>query len=156
MTKSRKFISLEISLKQILKDLEEGKIKEATKKSNKWFYRCSDPDIPEDNIHHIDSIELDKKSLESGKGHPMLTAHQAILEKEIINLNSSERVSNTLIDIGVNLGKLMETTKDATKIKSEGGKEITIKEQQIIADSIKKVEEKITKLKVIITKNKKD
>ena len=156
MTKSRKLVSLELALKQIIKDLNVEIIKDATKKTDKWFYRCSDEDLPEDNILHIHSIELDKKSLEMGKGSPMLLAHQTMLEKKMQELKPSEKISNTLIDMGARIGKLMEITKDATDITSEKGTEISDEEKQNIAKAIKNVEEMIAKLKIAIDKDGKN
>ena len=38
----------------------------------------------DNNIHHKDSIEIDKYCLKKGFGSPMLTAHESILETEKI------------------------------------------------------------------------
>ena len=43
----------------------------------------------------------------------MLTAHESILETEKLKLNRFEDASNTLINIGAKIGRLMETTQKA-------------------------------------------
>ena len=72
----------------------------------------------DNNIHHKDSIEIDKYCLKNGYGNPMLIAHESILEAERIKLNKYEDASNTLINIGAKIGRLMETTQKAIEDES--------------------------------------
>ena len=83
----------------------------------------------------------------------MLTAHESILETEKIKLNRFEDTSNTLINIGAKIGRLMETTQKAIGDDSDMGKKLSQKEKQLIHKSIDEVEEKILELKIIIDKN---
>ena len=55
---SRKLVSLEITLKEIIKDLKAEALKEITGKSESHFRKCSDENDTQD-IHHIDSIKID-------------------------------------------------------------------------------------------------
>ena len=55
---SRKLVSLEITLKEIIKDLKADALKEITGKSESHFRKCSDENDTQD-IHHIDSIKID-------------------------------------------------------------------------------------------------
>jgi hypothetical protein len=83
----------------------------------------------------------------------MLIAHESILEAEKIKLNKFEDTSNTLINIGAKIGRLMETTQKAFENDSDLGKKLSQKEKQLIHKSIDEVEEKILQLKVIVDKN---
>ena len=149
----RKLISLEQALKEVIRDLKGHGLKEATNKSESHFRKCSDEKDKDHNIHHKDSIEIDKYCLKKGFGNPMLIAHESILEAEKIKLNKFEDTSNTLINIGAKIGRLMETTQKAFENDSDLGKKLSQKEKQLIHKSIDEVEEKILQLKVIVDKN---
>ena len=149
----RKLISLELAIKNCIKDLKNEGLKEATGKSESHFRKCSDENNKDNNIHHKDSIEIDKACLKNGFGSPMLTAHESILEAEKIKLRKSENTSNTLINIGAKIGRLMETTQKAIEDDSELGDKLSQKEKELIHKSIDEVEEKILQLKVIVGKN---
>ena len=149
----RKLISLENALKNAINDLKDEGLKEATGKSESHFRKCTDVNNKDNNIHHKDSIEIDKYCLKNGYGNPMLIAHESILEAERIKLNKFEDTSNTLINIGAKIGRLMETTQEAIGDESDLGKKLSQKEKQLIHKSIDEVEEKILQLKVIVDKN---
>ena len=149
----RKLLSLELALKNIIKELKKDEIKKITGKSESHFRKCTDENNKDNNIHHKDSIEIDKFCLKKGFGSPMLTAHESILETEKIKLNRFEDTSNTVINIGAIIGRLMETTQKAIGDDSDMGKKLSQKEKQLIHKSIDEVEEKILELKIIIDKN---
>ena len=149
----RKLISLENALKNAINDLKDEGLKKATGKSESHFRKCTDVNNRDNNIHHKDSIEIDKYCLRNGYGNPMLIAHESILEAERIKLNKYEDASNTLINIGAKIGRLMETTQKAIEDESDQGKNLSQKEKQSIHKSIDEVEEKILQLKVIVDKN---
>ena len=149
----RKLISLEIALKNAINDLKDERLREATGKSESHFRKCSDKNNKDNNIHHKDSIEIDKACLKNGFGSPMLTAHESILEAEKVKLKNFENTSNTLINIGAKIGRLMETTQKAIEDDSELGDKLSQKEKELIHKSIDEVEEKILQLKVIIDKH---
>jgi hypothetical protein len=148
----RKLISLEIALKNAINDLKDEGLKEATGKSESHFRKCSDEKNKDNNIHHKDSIEIDKACLKHGFGSPLLTAHESILEAEKVKLKNFENTSNTLINIGAKIGRLMEATQKAIEDDSELGDKLSQKEKELIHKSIDEVEEKILLLKVIIDK----
>tara|TARA_B100000586_G_scaffold198498_1_gene146842 strand:- start:293 stop:757 length:465 start_codon:yes stop_codon:yes gene_type:complete len=149
----RKLISLELAIKNCIKDLKNEGLKEATGKSESHFRKCSDENNKDNNIHHKDSIEIDKACLKNGFGSPMLTAHESILEAEKVKLRNFGNTSNTLINIGAKIGRLMETTQKAIEDDSEMGDKLSQKEKELIHKSIDEVEEKILQLKVIVDKN---
>ena len=149
----RRLVSLELALKNAINDLKDDGLKEATGKSESHFRKCSDENNNDNNIHHKDSIEIDKACLKKGYGSPMLTAHESLLDAEKIKLNNYENASNTLINIGAKIGRLMETTQKAIEEESDLGSKLSQKEKEQIHKSIDEVEEKILKLKIIIDKN---
>ena len=149
----RKILSLESAIKEVIKELKDEGLKAATGKSESHFRKCSDPNDPNHNIHHTDSINIDKLCIEKGIGTPMLYAHEAILDSETQKFYK-ETVSNTLITMGVRLGKLIETTHEAVDPKGDDGSQLSQKEKEKIYSAIKDVEEKITQLKIFIDKEK--
>jgi hypothetical protein len=48
----RKLISLEQALKEVIRDLKDSGLKEATNKSESHFRKCSDEKDKDHNIHH--------------------------------------------------------------------------------------------------------
>ena len=150
----RDIVSIEQALRSIIKILKEDKIKEVTNKSESWFRKCSDPHIEDKNIDHQDSINLDIASLKEGKGTPLLQAHKNQVEKATSNLQKTEKIENILMEIGASMGNLMEVVKEATSPKSRAGEKIDAYEKEQIYDSIKKIEDKISELKVALANEK--
>ena len=148
----RKLISLEVALKEVVRDLKEAGLKEATNKSESHFRKCSDEKDKDHNIHHKDSIEIDKLCMKKGLGHPMLTSHQTILDAFDKSTTNTDGVSNTLINIGSRIGRLMETTQKAVDPEGEEGQNLSQKEKDQIHKAIKEVEDKILNLKMIVDK----
>ena len=55
----RKLLSLELALKNIIKELKKDEIKEITGKSESHYRKCTDVNNRDNNIHHKESIEID-------------------------------------------------------------------------------------------------
>ena len=146
----RKLISLEIALKNAINDLKDKRLREATGKSESHFRKCSDEKNSDNNIHHKDSIEIDKYCMIRGLGHPMLTSHQTILEAADKSTTNVDSVSNTLINIGSRIGRLMDTTQKEMDPEGEEGQNLSQKEKDQIHKAIKEVEDKILNLKMIV------
>ena len=151
---SRKLISLENALKEIVKDLKDEGLKSATGKSESHFRKCSDENDTQD-IHHIDSIKIDIECLKRGLGNPMLTAHEDMLEATNPDYKNLDNASNTLINIGAKIGRLMETTQKAINPKGEKGHKISETEKKHISKALNDVEDKILELKLIIERSNK-
>ena len=151
---SRKLVSLEIVLKEVIKDLKTDALKDATGKSESHFRKCSDENDTQD-IHHIDSIKIDIECLKRGLGNPMLTAHEDMLEATNPEYKNLDNASNTLINIGAKIGRLMETTQKAINPKGESGKKISETEKKHISKALNDVEDKILELKLIIERSNK-
>lgn len=149
----RKLLSLENTLKQIIKDLKGDVLKIATGKSESHFRKCSDENDPQD-IHHIDSIAIDIECLKRQLGTPMMDAHEDILDSIKMENEITDNASNILIHIGARIGKLMETTHKAVSPDGEGGKRISQTEKSNISKAISDVEKKILQLKALIDSSK--
>ena len=151
---SRKLVSLESALKEVIKDLKTDALKDATGKSESHFRKCSDENDTQD-IHHIDSKKIDIECLKRGLGNPMLTAHEDMLEATNPEYKNLDNASNTLINIGAKIGRLMETTQKAINPKGESGQKISETEKKHISKALNDVEDKILELKLIIERSNK-
>ena len=114
----RKLLSLELPLKNIIKELKKDEIKKITGKSESHFRKCTDEGDLDHNIHHSDSVKLDLEFRRRKLGSPMLEAHESLLEAAALKLGKLDNTSNTLIDISAKIGRLMEATKDAIDVES--------------------------------------
>jgi hypothetical protein len=150
----RKLLSLELALKTVIRELRDEGIKRATRKSESHFRKCSDENDIQD-IHHIDSIKIDIECLKRGLGNPMLTAHEDMLEATNPEYKNLDNASNTLINIGAKIGRLMETTQKAINPKGESGQKISETEKKHISKALNDVEDKILELKLIIERSNK-
>ena len=128
---SRKLISLESALKEVIKDLKSEALKDVTGKTESHFRKCSDENDTQD-IHHIDSIKIDIECLKRGLGSPMLTAHEDMLEATNPEYKNLDNASNTLINIGAKIGRLMETTQKAINPEGESGNRISETEKNTL------------------------
>jgi len=151
---SRKLISLEGALKEVIKDLKSEALKDVTGKTESHFRKCSDENDTQD-IHHIDSIKIDIECLKRGLGNPMLTAHEDMLEATNPEYKNLDNASNTLINIGAKIGRLMETTQKAINPEGESGQKISETERKHISKAITDVEDKILQLRMIIDRSNK-
>ena len=88
--------------------------------------------------------------MKKGLGHPMLTSHQTILDAADKSTTKVDGVSNTLINIGSRIGRLMDATQKAVDPKGEEGRNLSQKEKDQIHKAIKDVEDKILNLKMIV------
>jgi len=149
MAKIRDFGSIEQALLHALKDLTDEDLL-ATKKKKEDLRRYSDPDKSDRKIPHIDSIDIDIALMKKGKGHPLLSAHEAMIKKALKGSNNKETITHSLLTMGERLGKLMGETEKAMKPDSPGGAMLTKEEKDRIYKAIKEVEEKITNFKKAI------
>ena len=80
----------------------------------------------------------------------MLTSHETILDAADKSTTNVDSVSNTLINIGSRIGRLMDTTQKAMDPEGEEGQNLSQKEKDHIHKAIKEVEDKILNLKMIV------
>ena len=165
MVKIRKLASLEKGLEEIIKVLSESEIKKAINKGSSVLRKCSDPDRDSEgrdedgvkrNIDHKDSVQLDLACVRKGISPPMLTSHQYIVDEEKNKLNSEDMsdVSRMLVKFSILEGELNKFIIDATDPDGPDGQNINDLEKKKIFESIKKIEDKILKIKLSIDKSK--
>ena len=98
---------------------------------------------------------IDIECLKRGLGNPMLSAHEDMLEATSPEYKNLDNASNTLINIGAKIGRLMETTQKAINPKGESGHKISENEKKHISKALNDVEDKILELKLIIERSNK-
>ena len=159
MSKIRKIASIERGLEEVVQSLTEEEIKQAINKGSSYVRKCSDPDKDDEgvkrNISHGDSVKLDIKCIEKGISPPLLTAHQFIIDqaKSEHKTNLGD-VSNMLVKFSILEGELNKVVIEATDPKSPDGEKITALEKKKVFEAIKKIEDKILKIKLAIDKSK--
>ena len=157
-SKIRKIASIEKGLEDVLKALNEKEIKDAIGKTKDYIAKCSDPE-PADkitrNIDHYQSVALDKACIKKGLSPPMLTAHQFMIDEEKAKsqLNLAD-IDKLLVRFTILDGDLKKEIDKAQNPKGPDGEKITKMEKKKIFESIKKIEDKILKIKLAIDKNK--
>ena len=161
MPKIRKIASIERGLEEVVQSLTEEEIKQAINKGASYVRKCSDPHEDNDgvkrNIDHIDSVKLDIKCIEKGISPPLLTAHQFIIDQakseHKTNLGDAD-VSNMLVKFSILEGELNKVVIEATDPTSPDGEKMTDLEKKKVFEAIKKIEDKILKIKLAIDKSK--
>ena len=142
----RDFNSIEMALSKITELLSESEIKQASSHGSNYLRKCSDPN-EERHVQHRHSINLDLQCLRKGHGHPLLSAHQAIIENAIKTENMKPDLNQSLLSIVDKLGSLTRTSTAALDPSSPGGVSISTNEKEEIYKSIRDLEAKIAELK---------
>jgi len=145
--KIRDFLTIEQALSHALNELSEQDIFEATKRKKEHITQYADPAKGDRNISHLDSIQIDVALMKKGKGHPLLSVHQALMDKAMEGHNQKASITQTLLHMGERIGKLMGVTEKAMDPNSPGGTSINKIEKENIYEAIKEVEAKIALLK---------
>ena len=159
MPKIRKIASIERGLEEVVQSLTEEEIKQAINKGSSYVRKCSDPDKDDEgvkrNISHGDSVKLDIKCIEKGISPPLLTAHQFIIDqaKSEHKTNLGE-VNKMLVKFSILEGELNKVVIESTDPASPDGEKMTDLEKKKVFEAIKKIEDKILKIKLAIDKNK--
>ena len=145
--KIRDFLTIEQALSHALNELTEQDIFEATKRKKEHITQYADPAKGDRNISHLDSIQIDIALMKKARGHPLLSVHQAIMDKAMEGHNQKASITQTLLHMGERIGKLMGVTEKAMDPRSPGGASINKIEKENIYEAIKEVEAKIALLK---------
>ena len=151
MAKIRKLASIENGIMEVLKILSEEEIQEAIDKGSSYLRKCSNPDLPQ-QLDHNDSVKLDIKCIQKGKGHPLFDSHEYIIINELENTETHKAndIDDLLVKSNILHGKLSEAVKLAEDTKSELGKEISKLEKKEIMEAIRNLENKILKIKLTV------
>ncbi|MDB9985528.1 hypothetical protein OAD84_01045 [Pelagibacterales bacterium] len=145
----REFASIDQALIEIVRALGDENIKQITGKTGDYFRKCTNPKVAS-QIYHKDSIQIDIESLRAGHGHPMLSAHQAQINKFIKETNQQIDVQDSLLSMSARLGFLVDATQRAMNPDSPSGSKIDMQEQDEIYKKITDLEKKLSDLKVAI------
>ena len=159
MPKIRKIASIERGLEEVVQSLTEEEIKQAINKGSSYVRKCSDPNPDNDgikrNIDHIDSVKLDIKCIQKGISPPLLTAHQFMVDQEKSeNESNFGEVNQMLVKFSILEGELNKVVIEATDPASPDGEKMTDLEKKKVFEAIKKLEDKILKIKLAIDKSK--
>ena len=151
MAKIRKLASIENGIMEVLKILSEEEIQEAIGKGSSYLRKCSNPDLPQ-QLDHNDSIKLDTKCIQKGKGHPLFDSHEYIVINQLENVETHKAndIDDLLVKSNILHGKLSEAVKLAEDTKGDLGKEISKMEKKEIMEAIKNLENKILKIKLTV------
>ena len=151
MAKIRKLASIENGIMEVLKILSEEEIQEAIDKGSSYLRKCSNPTLPQ-QLDHNDSIKLDIKCIQKGKGHPLYDSHEYIVINELENVETHKTndIDDLLVKSNILHGKLSESVKLAEDPKSDLGKGISKLEKKEIMEAIKNLENKILKIKLTV------
>ena len=151
MAKIRKLASIENGIMEALKILSEEEIEEAIGKGSSYLRKCSNPDLPQ-QLDHNDSIKLDIKCIQKGKGHPLYDSHEYIVINELENTDAHKTndIDDLLVKSNILHGKLSESVKLAEDPKGDLGKGISKLEKKEIMEAIKNLENKILKIKLTV------
>ena len=89
-----------------------------------------------------DSVKLDLKCIQKGKGHPLYDSHEYIVINELENVETHKTndIDDLLVKSNILHGKLSESVKLAEDPKSELGKGISKLEKKEIMEAIKNLE----------------
>ena len=152
MVKIRKAASLENGLADVIKILSEDEIEATIGKSVSFLRKCSDPDQPQ-QIDHKDSFNLDAACIAKNKAPPMLSAHRFMISQIFDNKKHQENdVDDMLVKFTILHGRLNEVINNAHDEQGDDGKEISELEKKEIFEALKKLEDKILKIKLTIDK----
>ena len=152
MVKIRKAASLENGLADVIKILSEDEIEAAIGKSVSFLRKCSDPDQPQ-QIDHKDSFKLDAACIAKNKAPPMLSAHRFMISQIFDNKKHQENdVDDMLVKFTILHGRLNEVINNAHDEQGDDGKDISELEKKEIFEALKKLEDKILKIKLTIDK----
>ena len=151
MAKIRKIASIENGLTEVIKILTEDEIEEAIGKGVSYLRKCSDPDQP-NQIDHNESLKLDLACIKKNKSPPLLNCHEHKISQDLEGIKVSENkdLDDVLIRFTILHGKLIEAIELAQDPGSDQGEKISEVEKKDIFESIKKIEDKIMKLKISI------
>ena len=121
MSKTKEIISIEHTLKDVLKSLSDQDIQDITGKSKSYIYKCADPDDHDRHIHFRDVVALEhamqrffQKTPFSQLLKDQLTIPQ--LDKPV----SEHEIQSEVIGIGGRVGDLMDSIHASMDEKSSG------------------------------------
>ena len=144
--KIREFGSLEESLSYAIEQLGDKKISDITHKSSSYIRKCSDPDNDQKLPLSL-ALIIDAECIKLGKGSPLLDFYQNYMETYSNELKVKDNLLGILGQLSHNSNRIVERCIGALDKNSPAGEKLSLTEQKDISYAIKKIEEKISKLK---------
>ena len=152
--KIRKYSSLEEALSYAIEQLGDDVIEKATEMSSSYIRKCSDADTPQRLPFHI-ALKIDAECIKQDKGSPLMIYYEHELENIIGEHQVEDPLTGILGQLSHNSNRIVERCIRAIDAKSPGGEKITVIELKGISEAIKKIEEKILKLKIKVQEHTK-
>ena len=151
MSKTKEIISIEHTLKEVLKKLSDQDIQEITGKSKSYIYKCADPDDHDRHIHFKDVVALEHAMQKFFQKTPFSQYLKDQLTIPQVNKPGSEHeVLSEVIGIGGRVGDLMDSIHDSMDEKSSGGSKIVPHEKETIYQEIQKIDDQLSKIKSVL------
>ena len=122
MSKTKEIITIEHTLKEVLKNLSDQDIQDITGKSKSYIYKCADPDDSDRNIQFRTVIRLEHAMHKIYQKTPFsnfLKDYLATAQPE--KPASESEVQSEILAIGGRLGDLMDAVRESMDEKSSGG-----------------------------------
>jgi hypothetical protein len=152
MSKTKEIISIEHTLKDVLKNLSDQDIQEITGKSKSYIYKCADPDDHDRHIHFKDVIALEYAMNQLFQKTPFsnfLKDHLTTTASPV-KPGSEHEVLSEVMGIGGRVGDLMDSIHDSMDEKSSGGSKIVPHEKELIYQEIQKIDDQLSKIKSVL------
>jgi hypothetical protein len=152
MSKTKEIISIEHTLKDVLRSLSDQDIQEITGKSKSYIYKCSDPDDHDRHIHFKDVIALEHAMNQLFQKTPFsnfLKDHLTTTASPV-KPGSEHEVLSEVMGIGGRVGDLMDSIHDSMDEKSSGGSKIVPHEKELIYQEIQKIDDQLSKIKSVL------
>lgn len=151
MSKTKEIISIEHTLKDVLKNLSDQDIQQITGKSKSYIYKCADPDDHDRHIHFKDVVVLEQLMYQLYKKTPF----SSFLKDHLTTFNSEKKVSeqdvlSEVIGMGGRIGDLMDSIHDSMDENSSGGSKIVPHEKELIYKEIQKIDDQLSKIKGVL------
>ena len=134
MSKTKEIISIEHTLKDVLKNLSDQDIQKITGKSKSYIYKCADPDDHDRHIHFKDVIALEYTMNQLFQKTPFSNFLKDHLTTTAIPVKpgSEHEVLSEVMGIGGRVGDLIDSIHDSMDEKSSGGSKIVPHEKELI------------------------
>tara|TARA_E500000178_G_scaffold344927_1_gene393939 strand:+ start:539 stop:1006 length:468 start_codon:yes stop_codon:yes gene_type:complete len=152
MSKTKEIISIEHTLKDVLRNLSDQDIQEITGKSKSYIYKCADPDDHDRHIHFKDVIALEHAMNQLFQKTPFsnfLKDHLTTTASPV-KPGSEHEVLSEVMGIGGRVGDLMDSIHDSMDEKSSGGSKIVPHEKELIYQEIQKIDDQLSKIKSVL------
>ena len=120
MSKTKEIISIEHTLKDVLKNLSDQDIQEITGKSKSYIYKCADPDDHDHHIHFKDVIALEYTMNQLFQKTPFSNFLKDHLTTTAIPVKpgSEHEVLSEVMGIGGRVGDLMDSMTSWVKLRA--------------------------------------